>query len=126
MSSDLRKIELRLQEMALAESNPDALRIIDTLSKEVDALKNELIYERLETPDAPDDRQISEFKKKFYDSLRKERATDLATLYSRSDLKRYKPSTRLAIVQVLITIAKEQEAPVPAHWQYLLDSRGHD
>ena len=126
MSSDLEKVQMKLREIALAENGPDAIRIIDKLSKEVESLKTELMYERQKTPNTPTDAQIAEFKEKFYDSLKEERATDLAISYSKSELASYRPATRLAIVQVLVTIAKEQKVKVPAVWQRYLDSRGHD
>lgn len=125
MSQDLDRLATRLQAIAAEETGPEAIRIIDKLSKEIDNLRTDLMYERMETPLFPTDEEVREFKEKFYDAMKGQRSTDLSIAYNEAALRKHTPITRLSMVQVLVRIAREQDVNYPAFWDRLLDSRGN-
>jgi hypothetical protein len=125
MSRDLDRLESRLQAIAAEETGPEAIRIIDKLSQEIDNLRTDLMYERLETPLFPTDEEVREFKEKFYAAMKGQRATDMAFVYNEAALRKHTPITRLSMVQVLVRIAREQDVKYPPFWDHMLDSRGN-
>lgn len=125
MSGEMDNVQQKLQDMASGETDTGALQIIDSLSRELDNARSELLYERMDTPKEVSDKEVTEFKRKVYVSLKSERAADLAMLYGRSFFEAHTPAVCLAVAQALVTIAKEQEVKTPKLWQDLLDSRGH-
>lgn len=125
MSGEMDNVQQQLQTLAQDTSNPDAIKIIGALSSSLDAMRNDLLYERLEEPSLIPESEVSAFKQRVYAELKGERATDLAIAYNREFFAELKPATRLAIVQALTTIAKEQKIKMPELWQHILDSRGH-
>ena len=125
MSSDLDKVQEALRNIAKDETSPDALRVIERLTKAMEALRNELLFERLPNPETLPEHEVSDFKERVYNQLKTERATDLVIGYNRIYFEGMKPITRLSMVRALVTIANEQKVAVPELWQKLLDSRGH-
>ncbi len=125
MSGELDRIQEEISKIAEGETSVDALRIIDRLTRAMDSLRTELLYERLEEPVIPTDAELKAFKEKVYNALKSQRATDLVIVYNRSNFEGMSAITRLCMVQALITVANEQKIAVPALWQFLLDSRGH-
>ena len=128
MSEALDKVRETLETLASDAKSPDALRIVDTLSKSLAKAQQDLLYERMPSEPELPDAEIKAFKKQVYDQLHKERATDLFIAYDAAYFAQFKQAvTRLSLVQILIVIAKEQEQAeaIPAYWQSLLDSRGH-
>lgn len=125
MSGELDQVQTLLRNIAKNETSPDALRIIETLTKAMEELRNELLFERLETPEPLPENQVTQFKDQVYARLKTERATDLVIGYNREYLETFRPVTRLALVQALVTIANEQKVTAPTLWRNLLDSRGH-
>ena len=127
MSGELDSIEKTLKEISVNAKSPDAIGIIDTLTKEIERLRVELLYANLDTPPELPDSEVTAFKRKVYEKLKGQRATDLVIVYNRSyfEDQGLKPVTILAVVQALVTIANEQKTALPPLWQRLLDSRGH-
>lgn len=125
MSGEMGNVQNKLQELASGQADPGTLQIIDSLSRELDNARSELLYERMESPKEVSDKEVAEFKKKVYASLKSERAADLAMLYGRSFFEAHTPVVCLAVAQALVTIAREQKVKTPKLWQDLLDSRGH-
>jgi len=125
MSGELDKVQKVLRDIAKDETSPDALRIIDTLTKAMEELRNELLFERLPAPESLPEHQVNDFKQRVYDELKTQRATDLVIGYNRLYFEGMKPITRLSMVRALVTIANEQKVAVPELWTKLLDSRGH-
>lgn len=125
MSGELDKVQKVLRDIAKNETSPDALRVIDTLTKALEEMRNELLFERLPNPETLPEHEVSDFKERVYNELKTERATDLVIGYNRIYFEGMKPITRLSMVRALVTIANEQKVAVPELWQKLLDSRGH-
>lgn len=125
MSGELDKVQDLLRDIAKNESSPDAMRIIEKLTKAMEEMRNELLFERLETPDVLPENEVTAFKLRVYRALKTERATDLVIAYNRLYFEAMKPITRLSMVQALVTIANEQNVKIPDLWRSLLDSRGH-
>lgn len=126
MSGELDKVQQVLRNIAKDETSPDALRVIETLTKAMEEMRNELLFERLPNPDELPENEVIGFKHRVYQELKTSRATDLVIGYSRMYFEGIKkPITRLSMVQALVTIANEQKVAVPELWQKLLDSRGH-
>jgi hypothetical protein len=125
MSGELDQVQTLLRNIAKNETSPDAIRIIETLTRAMEELRNELLFERLETPDPLPENEVTHFKDRVYNQLKTERATDLVIGYNREYLEGFKPVTRLSMVQALVAIANEQKVTVPTLWRTLLDSRGH-
>jgi hypothetical protein len=125
MSGVLDTLQTKLQNLASNETSPDALRIIEVLGKELDTLRAELLYERLDTPEPLPSTEMTAFKAAAYKKLKDDRAADMVMLYNRGFFEDKQPATRLCLAQVFVTIAKEQNVAVPPLWQNLLDSRGH-
>ncbi len=125
MSGDMDNVQQKLQELADGQYNPGTLQIIDSLSRELDSARSELLYERMSDAQDVTDKEVTEFKRKVYASLKTERAADLAMLYGRKFFEAHTPAVCLAVAQALVTIANEQKAKTPKLWQDLLESRGH-
>lgn len=125
MSGELDNIEKKLREISADATSPDAIRIIDALTKEIERQRSSILANNLETYVELPDAQVTAFKQSVYSKLKGERATDLVQMYNKAYFSDYKPATVLALTQALVTIANEQNVAVPPLWQHLLDSRGH-
>lgn len=125
MSNELDRVEKKLLSLREGEVDKAALRIIDALSVELETIRAELLYQNLpEAPTLTED-QIKEFSAKARAHFQDMRIGDLAVVYDSSTLAQYRPETRLALCEILVSLTNEKKLKVPKLWTTVVESRGH-